>query len=282
MPALGKSLGIPFAYGRGNIGGLGANDPDAYDWVGRVIAAGGTVSVPTAGAASTFVTNAKAHGYWTKLNRVNLFAGDQLIACLIPLKVGGGSAAEQNVGPFVAGDYTESTGLTGNGTTKYLRTNLNPGAVLTLNNTHLAIYSRRGSADAGIHGSQVAAAQTLNLGAPNGSGNLASEAYNGTVGQGHLEAAVTAPYGLMIGSRTASNSHTIYQAGISKGTSAGSGGTLPGGDVWIFALSNSGTPFGINSGPLAGYSIGDGLTAGNVTDYTADMQTFQTSLGRQV
>lgn len=281
MPALGRSLGIAFPTGFG-AAGPPSGDADVDDWVVRVVAAGGTVPAATKTAAATFVTAAKAHGYWTKLNRINLFAGGELTACLIPLKVGGGSAAEQNVGPFVSGDYTQATGLTGNGTTKYLRTNLNPGGTLVANDTHIAVYSRRGTADAGIHGSQTAASASFTFQCPQGAGLLISEQYNTTNGAGHIEGAIAAPYGLCIGSRTAAGSHKIYKAGTQIATNAGSGGGLPGGDVWIFALSNSGAPFGINSGPLAGYSVGAGLTGANVTDYTADLQAFQTSLGRQV
>lgn len=282
MPALGLSLATPFPTARVS-SGIAVNDPDAYDWVARVIANAGTVAGPTRTLVDTFCTSAKTHNYWTKINRVNLFAGDQLIACRVPLKVGGGGALEVNNGPFVAGDYTEATGLTGNGTSKYLDTNLNPGAALTSQDTHFGIYSRRGTADAGIHGTQLGATQTFTFTMPSATAVLVSEMYNTTNGAGHVEqTGITAPYGFFIGSRTSATAHAIYQNGTLKNSNAAGGGTISGGSVFIFALSNSGTPFGHNSGPLAGYTIGAGLTAQNVTDYTADMKAFQDGLARSV
>src|SRR6478736_153668 len=128
LPLIRSSSGIPGV------------DGDAVAWAIAVLAAGGTYSVSTLAAVSNFCVSAKAASLWTKLNRVNLFCGDQLAAALVPLKVGGGSATDTNVN-FVGGDYTEATGLTGNGTTKYLRT----GHVLTslpAQSTSLGVYCR--------------------------------------------------------------------------------------------------------------------------------------------
>jgi hypothetical protein len=65
-----------------------------------------------------------------------LMAGARTLAgALVPM-VG---AAPTNVGPFVSGDYSRSTGLVGNGSTKYLNSNRNNNAD-PQNSQHLAVY----------------------------------------------------------------------------------------------------------------------------------------------
>src|SRR5262245_39554006 len=90
------------------------SDPDAPAGINQAYVNGGTISTATANAANAFVISAKAKGYWTKLARINLFAGDQLASALVPLKPGAGYAVDDSVN-FVAGDYSEATGITGNG-----------------------------------------------------------------------------------------------------------------------------------------------------------------------
>jgi hypothetical protein len=199
------------------------------------------------------------------------------------LKVGGGNATDTNVN-FVEADYSELTGLTGNGSTKYLRTGLIPSADLTINSTHLAIYNRAGAAaSGGLIGAEQTAANSLRLLAPFTDGVVYSDQYNQTVGAGRVSAAIGAtPYGLMAGTRTAANAHSIYKNGTSLGASATTGGGLPGVEIYIFASNNGGVPLVPAIGPLATYSIGSGLSASDVTSYTSHMEAFQDALGRGV
>lgn len=273
--------------GRLRAGGSGI-DTDAAAWAAAVTANSGTYSAAGLAATDAFCKSAKASGYWSKLNRINLFAGgggtatQNLAGTLVPLKVGGGSATETNVN-FVAGDYTEATGLTGNGSTKYLTTGLVPSVSLTLNDTHVAIYNRgSGAAGGGYIGAWSDATPTnaLSLLAPFTDGNLYSDAYNAVAGR--VSAAVANPYGLLIGSRTASNLHTIYKAGSSIGSNATNAGALPAIECYVFAHNRAGVANPISSNPLAAYSIGSGLTAGDVTAYNTHMQAFQTALSRNV
>lgn len=100
-------------------------DADADNYFQRITNATGTISVSHQAAITTFVESAKAHGYWDNLIDVGPFAGDQLSAALVKLKYAtNGSSTLSNIG-FVSGDYTPTTGLQGNGTSKYLNTRLN-------------------------------------------------------------------------------------------------------------------------------------------------------------
>jgi hypothetical protein len=261
----------------------GGTDADAAAWAAAVTAAGGTYSAAGLAASSAFVVSAKAAGYWTKLNRINLFAGgggtaaQNLTGTLVPLKVGGGSATETNVN-FVAGDYTEATGLTGNGSTKYLNTGLIANTSLTLNDTHLAVYNRSSTAAAG--GLTMGVNSEFSLQAPFSDGNAYSDQYNTVAGR--VSGALAAPYGFVVGSRTAAASHTIYRNAVSVATNATSGGTLSLLATFVFACNSGGSPALFISQPLAGYSIGSGLSGADVTAYNTHMQAFQTALGRNV
>ena len=254
-------------------------DTDALDFFTRVVSNGGTISANTQTAVDTFVKAAKVNGYWSKLNRINLFCGDQLVAATVPLKVGGGSALDTNNG-FVAGDYTEATGLKGNGSSKYINTGLTPSASLTANDTHQAFYIRGTVADTpGTFGSL--GGSRLLLEPPASSGPFLDDQYDS--GNGRVSSSNVSPSGFIVGSRTASNAHTVYRNGSSIGSNTTSGGTFANVNVayFIFAF-NAGSAGNFSKHTLAAYSLGAGLTAADVTNYNTDMQAFQTALARNV
>lgn len=262
--------------------GGGGTDADALAWASAVTANSGTYSAATLTAVDTFVKAAKASGYWTKLNRINLFAGDQLAAALVPLKVGGGNATDTNVN-FVAGDYTEATGLTGDGTTKYLRTGLIPSVSLTANDVHMAMYNRSGGVFDSVMGilQGGAGAQNLRLYAPLNDGKIYFDAYNQTDGRA-VSSILTAPFGLLTGSRTSAGAIAVYEGGTSVGSAATSGGTVPTTEAYIFAVNVDGVAASHTAQPIGAYSIGSGLSAADVTAYNTHMEAFQDALGRGV
>jgi hypothetical protein len=262
-------------------GGGSSTDADAAAWASAVTANSGTYSAATLSAVSAFCVSAKASGYWDKLNRINLFCGDQLAAALVPLKAGGGNATDTNVN-FVSGDYTEATGITGNGTTKYLNTGL-VANTLTANSTHLAVYNRAGAVTGGNRsiGCNDAATNMFGLYAPFSDGNMYSDQYSGAAG-GRVSGAVSAPYGLMVGSRVSATDHKTYKAGSQVATQATSAGTLQALAIYVFATNNNGTAGNFVAQPLAAYSIGAGLTSADVTAYNTHMEAFQDALSRGV
>lgn len=102
--------------------------PEAKAWEEAVIANSGTVSSTTLAAVSDFCKSIDAAGIRDRFYRLNLFAGTGLNAALVPLYRGpsrtgtqGGLTTDSNNGPFVSGDYSETAGLTSNGSTKHLR-----------------------------------------------------------------------------------------------------------------------------------------------------------------
>lgn len=257
------------------------NDIEAMDWAARVVANGGTSTAAMLSAVATFVRAAKASAYWTKLNRLNLFCGNQLAACLVPLKVGGGNATDTNMN-FVSGDYTPTTGLTGNATTKYLKTGLIPSASLTLNDTHMAVYNRAASAAGGGLTMGVRTSPSFfDMLAPHTTADFFSRQYDDPAVA--LQAVCAFPAGFLVGSRVSSATHKIYRNGTALQTQvAASAGSLLGREMYVFASNDTGSPVLRISHPLAAYSVGSGLTDADVTAYNTHLQAFQLAMGRNV
>jgi len=99
-------------------------DPDALAYFSRITAAGSSITDKNKLAVDAFIKGCKTDGIWTAIKACCLLAGpDDLTGALVPL-VG---AAPTNTA-FVSGDYSRTTGLLGNGTTKYLNSNRNNNA----------------------------------------------------------------------------------------------------------------------------------------------------------
>jgi len=124
-------------------GGLSALNSD---WLTRILAAGGaSPSAATFAANDVWYASVLSAGLVTtiaggKLQVVNTYAPDNLIACITPLIKGGGFDSWTNSGPFVSGDLTVN-GLAGDGSSKYLRTNQNPATTGNgASGNHLCVY----------------------------------------------------------------------------------------------------------------------------------------------
>ena len=127
--------------------------PEATAWRKAVIANSGTVSATTMRAVSNFCTAISAAGIRSKFLRLNLVCGNNLAAARTPLYRGAlatgtqyGSAADTNIGPLTSADYSEATGLQGNGTTKALDCTIKLGTFKTFgtdyDSVHLSVYNR--------------------------------------------------------------------------------------------------------------------------------------------
>jgi hypothetical protein len=110
-------------------------DPDAADYFARIVSAGSSISSANKTAVDAFVKGCKTDGIWSAIKACCLLAGpDDLTGALVTL-VG---TAPTSVN-FVSADYNRTTGLVGNGSTKYLNTNRNNNAD-PQNSKHLSVY----------------------------------------------------------------------------------------------------------------------------------------------
>lgn len=267
--------------------------PEAADWRNRVIANGGTVSGATVTAVGNFCRSIDAAGIRDKFFRLNLFAGDSISAALVPLyraesrtaSVRGNSTDTNN--NFVSGDYNNtgaSSGLKGNGTSKFLNTGILANS-LTANNTHLGF---------GLRATQTGSAAYRALaGAFNNTTNSfeVSARRNdstrgcmftrfGTAGDTFGEQVQTSS--LAVGDLVAAWP-TFYRNGVASGTDATTSQNYPSAhEVHIFALNNGGTSSTINhtDARMNWYSIGLTMTAAQVLSFYNAIAAFNTALSR--
>jgi hypothetical protein len=268
---------------------------DAQSWIDRVYANGGTVSVTTAAAVNTFCNTIDMSGIRNRFLRLNLMCGDNLAACLVPLyrgeSLGGtqfGNTTDTNNGPFVSGDYVEtgtSGGLRGNGTTKYLDTGF-LGNTLATGNRHLSVYEslRDTNTFKAMIGVQDDGAGTYYF--------TLSNFTPGTRVFASFQAQAASPDGQTTGAHwiatdPANNSLVLYRNATSVASSSSTARALPAArSIFVFATNNNpasiASPASHISSRLNAYSIGFGLDQTQATAYYNAMQTFQTSLGRNV
>lgn len=282
-------------------GSAGVWNADAADWIKRVEANSGSVSTATANAVTTFCNAIDAAGIRDKFYRLNLFCGTGLNACLVPLYRGPslsgtqyGNTTDTNNGPFVSDDYVEtgaSGGLLGNGSSKYLDTGLSPSDYQANASTgHISAYHSQPTGT-NVNRTVIAcnnAASGLRFWIVSDIFSTSSVAamYGATRSAPQtLGSQVGAPAGHRLVSRTASNSLTHYLDAVSVGTDSldiSFSNEAIADDFYILARNDNGTADRFGNSRVMAYSIGEGITSQQASDYYNAVQTFQTSLGRNL
>lgn len=278
--------------------------PEAADWANRVRTNGGSVSGTTLTAVDRFVKAIVAAGIRDRFYRLNLFCGTSdasLNAVRTPLFRGQslagtqyGNATDTN-NNFVQGDYAENDGLLGNSTTKWLNTGFTADtAGLTAASFHMSAVWPSYSHPAGSNYFPIAlinAAANIRLWI-----NATSSAtpttdvatFLGASGTNFASKQIAATNGATISggmwltSRTSTTSLRLYNGASeqSSNTTTLSDTSVPTLPMGVFARWNGTSTFGHAAMRLRGYSVGLGLTAQQVSDFTAAMTTLQTALGR--
>jgi hypothetical protein len=242
-------------------------DPDAAAFFARVTAAGGTLSATEQTAVNTLVVQMKADGTWTLMKAIYPMVGASAAACAQNLK------SSSFTGTFTSGWTFASTGATPNGSSAYMDCNLNISANLSQNNTHISIYSRTnaGGLFCDIGGN-------LSLPALNIFPNFNGDAYFRLNDNGGGTASNTNTLGFFMGNRISSTESRNRINGVLKIVTANSTG-LQNATIFLGKGETNGF-YSIRENAFA--SIGDGLTDTQATDFYTCVQTFQTTLSRQV
>jgi len=232
---------------------------------------------------NTLVLDLKANSLWTAMKAIYPMVGASAAACAQNLK------SSSFTGTFTSGWTFASTGVTPNGSSAYMNTGLNIGTVLTQTNSHASFYSRTAS--------DISPYPTV-LGAyGNGSYTQAIDLYirrptPGDKGGGQLGSFTTSVINytetdarkFAILSRTSATSLKYYTTGILRDTNTTSDTTGFGSVTAYIGAGNfqnvSAQNFSILQCAFA--SIGDGLTDTQASNFYTAVQTFQTTLSRQV
>jgi hypothetical protein len=288
--------------------------PEALAWRTAALANGGTVSTATIQAVSDFCTAIDAADIRSSFLRLNLVCGGNLAAARTPLYRGAsatgtqyGAAIDTNVGPYASGDYTQSTGLTGDGASKYLDTTLTIGTLATFGadygNVHASVYNRTsdygpqfgGSDYNGFYNSNACA---LECGTVASLGDTAAYFQSGTSSNGdHDMYAATVGYGFtlalfssaatgLMARQGAALSVTVRNAGAAAFETTDGTPLLFGGCWSSYDYGNGVVPNPwYADGAVAAYSVGTvgnlSFSGGRTAFYNA-MIAFQAALGRNV
>jgi hypothetical protein len=269
------SLGItPRDY---SVKGGASYDADAQAF----ITAAGITDATQKSAVNQLVLDLKSANIWTKMKAVYPMVGGTATTCKWNLVNPVDSNAAYRL-VFSGGGTFSSNGYLPNGTNAYANTFFNTLTQSTLNNTHASYYSRTNSENLGVElsnsngsgGQLLLALRYTSLG-------CISDQYNSTTGR--IIIANANSQGLYITSRTTSAIHKLFKNSAQIGaTNTGASGSLQNLNIYIGAQNNSGTAGSFSNRQCAFASIGEGLTDAEAANLYTAVQSFNTTLGRQV
>ena len=264
---------------------LSAEDLDAQAFV----VSAGLTNATQVTAVNTLVTALKSAGIWTKMKAIYPFVGGTAQSHKFNLKDPRDANDAYRL-VFNGGWTHTSTGALPNGTTGYADTKLVPSSALTNYSSHLSFYSRtnrvssRQAASIGSYLNPNEISLRFNFTAAGSLNNSSMSAqYDGTGLDFATYVTSTTNY-FLIGNRTANNINKVYENGVLKSTNTTTTTkVLPSARVLIGALSDGNTNVIWYDNLEASFaSIGAGLTDAETLAFYNAVQSFQTSLGRNV
>ena len=268
-----------------------AFDSDAAAFLQAVLDTGGTLNSTISAATDTLFTSLKSNGLYSKMLVMYPFIGGVASSHRLNAK----RTSSQYDGTFSGGFTHDISGSTGNGTNGYLNTNF-PISAYTANNYSIGYYqyTDNNTGDYLMSGVRraVLAVQTpiLQLSTRVGSDyfmRFGDDTSFTTANSGNRN-------GFICGSRTGSTKADLYRNGTNVGTLTDNPGTSIANEAWqtlVFNTNNDPAIGGSTPNPLGGYYadeglnfyfISTGLLASEVSTLSTIINTFQTSLGRNV
>jgi len=247
----------------------GGVDPDAQAFITAA-----SITDPTQQSAiNQLVVDLKGYNIWTKMKALYPFVG------------GSSTSHSYNLRNTLQFQITWNGGIThsANGVTfganGYGNTNLNPNTAFSTNDSmHLSAYSRTNNDLGGLDlgGLNASAVSGLYL-------RYSNNAYAYINGGAGVLTANTNSTGFYVGTRTASNVLKLFKNTSQLGSIyTGANGTRLDINAFLGAVNVSNSPGYYTQRNYAFASIGDGLTDTEAANFYTAVQTFQTTLGRQV
>lgn len=265
----------------------GGFDADAQAFFDRVDTAGGTLSATEQEAVNTLVLQMKADGIWSSMKAIYPMVGASAAACSQNLK------SSSFTGSFTSGWTFASTGVTPNGTSAYMDTQIIPNNDLGLNNTHLSYYSRTNTVGTSLKAEMgcvtdssdfLPLLQFIIYGKESTQNNqflIQSYSYNSNQ---LIQINGSDSQGFFVASRTSATSLKGYKNSSNIATASGTHTetTMPTNNLYLAAWNQLGTAAKFSDRECAFSSIGDGLNDTEASDFYDAVQAFQTTLSRNV
>ena len=272
-------FGFSFAYNGVNpalIDSGASFDPDAQSF----FTATGITDTTQKNAVNKLVLDLKSYGIWTKMKAIYPMVGGTATTHKFNLKDPQDTNGAFRL-TFTGGWTHSSTGALPNGTNAFANTFLNTATNLSINNGHLSYYSRTDQT-AGVI-AEIGSLKSL----PDSFSDIQLKSSSGAVVRinnttAFNSAANTNSTGFYIGSRTASNVIKMYKNGsvLVNGTASSNATSTI--NFYIGAQNNNGTAQSYSQKECAFASLGDGLIDAEASNFYISVQTFNTTLGRQV
>lgn len=259
----------------------GGTNPAATAFFNRVTAAGGTLTINEQNAVNTMVNSMQAAGIYTKFKVIYPMVGASAAACSQNL------ISSSFTGTFNGGWSFNSTGVTGNGTNTWIRNSFVGSTELTAGNWHQSYYSRTNNNVGVDAGSGDVAAYPSSYFQIRTASNLSYFVCGNFSNYGLVATGITDARGLFLGSILSNTNRTYYRnSSIIQTNTTSIINVLYPAEIIIGAYNEAGTsipnPRFFNSKECALYTLGDGLTTSEANQFYTIVQTFQTTLSRQV
>lgn len=250
----------------------GGIDPDAQAFITAA-----SITDPTQQSAiNQLVTDLKAYSIWTKFKAIYPIVGGNASTHKWNLKDPRDLDAAFRL-TFATGVTHSSTGMQGNGSSGYAETYLNDNTSLSLNSSHISIYSRTNKdalmCDIGNYDPSTVNAIAIY---PKYLNNFYGQLHDGNSGITNS----TSSLGLFVSNRVNSTEVRNFQNGVLKQKTVSSI-TKNNLTITIMARSRGFIDF-YSDRQIAFASIGDGLTDTDGANFYTAVQAYQTTLGRQV
>jgi hypothetical protein len=244
-------------------------DPDAQAF----FTAAGITDSTQKSAVNQLVLDLKSYNIWTKMKALYPMVGGTNSQHTWNLK----NTAQFQIS-WQGGVTSSANGVQFNGMNSYGITGLTPSTTLTLNNGSLSFYSRTNSNISGVEmGARIAASDT-SLGVFGSTpliGRINTFADNASL-------TITDTFGFYQITRTGGSTQKVFKntsSSLGSITTSTAAITQP---IYLGCLNNNGADAFYSNRQCAFASIGDGLTDTEAANFYTAVQTFQTTLGRQV
>jgi hypothetical protein len=267
--------------------------PEARDWANRVTANGGSVSSDTLRAVDGFCRSVTSQGLRPLLLRVNLMCGSDLNACLVPLyrasslsasPLGNSTDTNNN---FASGDYSENSGLVGNGSTKRLITGLNINLIGSANHGGCFVHTRNtGNFSVYIRAHETSL-NVLRHWALQHWTAASDFRFNhpGDLDAGSGTSLTYAAKDFVVGASAGSGAGNLraFVNGTAVSQVAAVDTSMVNAEFIIFARrnDNNGTFSEHANGRIGGYTLGQNLTNSQMATYSTIWDTFLKAVGRR-
>ncbi len=233
-------------------------------------------------AINTLVTDLKTYNIWTKMKAIYPFVGGTSASHRFNLKDPRTVNAAFYL-DFIGGGTHSATGYAGNGNNAWANTFFNAQSNLTNSNLHLSFYSRTANPGVVSYGNEMTVAGNYNSSSwitlRTNNKTAGGNAYF-SAGNDNISATTSQTLnGFFIGSETSSNLRKLFRNGsVIVTDTTNDTNSLP--SLNIAILGRDEGNYSANESAFA--SIGDGLTDAEAANLYSAVQTYQTTLSRNV